>query len=312
MRIPVPLNALRAFEAAVRHRSIKEAAAELGVTPSAVSHQLRALEELLGVQLLKRIGARLEPTEAGRRLGPGLSQGFDHIAQAVAAVRSERREGPLRVDMLPSFATQWLSPRLARYPFERHGFSLQISTTQEGVDLAAGEADAGIWLGAGQWPGLVAERLFQASVDLYARPGHVGGTPRERLRALRASNLFVSRHCPGWRDWTDSLPAGRFEPACVTLVGSGGLTLQAAADGAGVAIAVAELADAGVRAGRLESVFGHRMPVGMGFHLVYPPALREDRRLGNLSRWLHAQAAAMRAEPSGEGETDDSLACAGR
>jgi len=304
MRIPVPLNALRAFEAAARHLSAKDAALELGVTPSAVSHQLRTLEEALGVELLRRIGTRLELTEAGRRLAPGLNRGFEHIAQAVGNLRQERLDGPLRLNMLPSFATQWLSPRLARYPFERHGFSLEISTTQEGVDLAASEADAGIWLGNGLWQGLVADRLFEASVDLYARPGYVRGSADERLAALRKANLFVSRHCPGWRDWMESLPAGRFEPARTTQVDSGGLTLQAAADGAGVSIAVAELADAGVQAGRLESVIGHRMATGVGFYLVYPPALREDRRLLNLSRWLHRQAAAMR-----EGEEDGRIAC---
>ena len=289
MRIPVPLNALRAFEAAARHLSIKEAALELAVTPSAVSHQLRTLEDMLGVTLLRRAGTGLELTPAGQRLAPGLHQGLTLIAEAVAGVREERREGPLRVNMLPTFATNWLSPRLSLYPFERRGFSLDISTTQEDVDLAAGVADAGIWYGGGQWPGLEADLLFEATIDLYSRPGFASGARRARIKRVSRANLFVSRHCLTWRRWMDSLPGGPFEPAMVTRVDSGGLTLQAAADGAGVSIAVCELAESAVRLGRLESVFKHPVKAGVGFWLVYPKALSEDRRLDNLRGWLREQ-----------------------
>lgn len=290
MRIPVPLNALRAFEAASRHLSIKEAAAELGVTPSAVSHQIRTLEDSLGVELLRRVGAGLEMTAAGRQLAPSLNQGFQCIAEGVAQMRSQRQTGPLRLNMLPAFATNWLSPRLSRYPFERDGFSLDISTTQDDVDLAAGVADAGIWYGSGQWPGLNAELLFEAQIDLYARPGFASGSPRERMDKIRHANLFISRHCLNWRHWLESMPEGPIEPARITTVDSGGLTLQAAADGVGATIAVCELAFSAVQAGRLEPVFNRPVKDGAGFYLVYPDALRDDRRLALLLDWLQAQS----------------------
>ena len=108
MRLSVPLNALRAFEAAARHMSIKDAAEEIGVTPSAVSHQLRILEDLLGVELMRRVGPRLELTETGRQLSPDLTIGFTRIIQAVGAVKQERKLGPLRLSMLPTFAVHWL------------------------------------------------------------------------------------------------------------------------------------------------------------------------------------------------------------
>ena len=293
MRIPVPLNALRAFEAAARHLSTKEAALELAVTPSAVSHQLRTLEDMLGVELLRRVGTRLELTCAGERLAPSLNQGFALIAEGVGALRDERYDGPLRVNMLPTFATNWLSPRLSLYPFGRRGFSLEISTTQDEVDLAAGAADAGIWYGSGQWPGLQADLLFEASIDLYARPGFATGSPAQRMQQVARANLFVSRHCLTWQRGMACLPDGPFEPAMVTRVDSGGLTMQAAADGVGVSIAVCELAESAVRLGRLESVFDHPVSAGVGFWLVYPEALREDRRLDNLRRWLGEQCLAQ-------------------
>jgi LysR family glycine cleavage system transcriptional activator len=244
---------------------------------------------MLGVELLRRIGTRLELTSAGRRLAPSLNEGFALIAEGVSSLREERRDGPLRVNMLPTFATNWLSPRLSLYPFERRGFSLDISTTQDDVDLAAGVADAGIWYGDGQWAGLQADLLFEATIDLYARPGFATGSRRERLKQVARANLFVSRHCLSWRRWMDSLPGGPFEPAVVTRVDSGGLTMQAAADGAGVSIAVCELAESAVRLGRLASVFDHPVSAGVGFWLVYPEALSEDRRLDNLRGWLREQ-----------------------
>ena len=301
MRIPVPLNALRAFEAAARHLSIKDAALELAVTPSAVSHQLRSLEDMLGVELLRRVGARLEMTDAARRLAPGLNEGFALIADGVGSLRRERRDGPLRVNMLPTFATNWLSPRLSQYPFERRGFSLEISTTQDDVDLAAGVADVGIWYGDGQWPCLHADLLFEASIDLFARPGFATGTYRERVKRVSRANLFISRHCLTWPQWMESLPGGPFEPSVITHVDSGGLTMQAAADGAGVAIAVCELAESAVRLGRLESVFRHPVSAGVGFWLVYPEALGEDRRLDNLRSWLRGQVSEQLAQKAAAG-----------
>ncbi len=175
------------------------------------------------------------------------------------------------MNMLPTFATNWLSPRLSLYPFERRGFSLDISTTQDDVDLAAGVADAGIWYGDGQWVGLQADLLFEATIDLYARPGFATGSHRERLQQVARANLFVSRHCLTRQRWMESLPGGPFEPAVVTRVDSGGLTMQAAADGAGVSIAVCELAESTVRLGR----------PGIGLR---PPGERGRRLLGRLSR----------------------------
>lgn len=289
MRIPVPLTALHAFEAAARHMSIKDAANELAVTPSAVSHRLRTLEEALGIELMRRNGPRIELTDAGRKLAPALSKGFSLIADVVGDLRETRRDGPLRLNMLPSFATHWLSPRLGSYPLERRGCSLEISTTQDEVDLAAGVADAGIWFGDGQWPGLVSELLFHATIDLYAPPGLCQGSVAERKARLGAANLFISRHCVNWREWMSTLPGGPFEPATVINVDSGGLTMQAAADGAGVCIVVCELVEDFLRQQRLESVFNHPVDAGAAFWLVYPECFAEDRRIGHLRAWLHDQ-----------------------
>ena len=113
-RLP-PLNALKAFESAARHLSLKRAAQELSVTPAAISHQVKALEEYIGVRLFHRLNRGLELTPAAREALPKLSAGFDSLAQAVARLRPQPDNGPVTVSVAPSFAARWLMPRLHRF-----------------------------------------------------------------------------------------------------------------------------------------------------------------------------------------------------
>lgn len=292
MRLTVPLNALRAFEAAARHLSIKAAAAEIGVTPSAVSHQLRLLEETLGVDLMRRAGPRLELTEAGRTLSPDLTAGFARIVSAVGTVTAERRVGPLRLSILPTFAVHWLSPRLATYPFSRPGHELLITSSQTVVDLNAGAADAAVRHGAGGWPGLVSDLLFAETVGLLGRPSLRSGEEADLRAAIGRSNLFLSEHRRAHFDrWNASLPGGPVAPAAITIVDSVGLGLQAVIDGAGVTLAGTEIVECDLAAGRLALLFEHRIPAEAGYYLVYPDALARDRRVRNLRSWLLDQVA---------------------
>src|SRR5688572_12014385 len=125
-RLP-PLNALKAFEAAARHLSVKKAAAELSVTPAAVSHQIKALEEYLGVQLFHRQSRALELTEAARACLPKLREGFDNLAQAVERLRAHKGGGALLVSAAPSFAARWLMPRLHRFLAAHPDVDVRIS-----------------------------------------------------------------------------------------------------------------------------------------------------------------------------------------
>lgn len=302
-RLPVALNALRAFEAVARHLSVKAAAEELGVTPSAISHQLRSLEDALGISLLRRAGAGLELTERGRALAPELTAAFDRIAGAVGSLRQERSSGPLRVSMLPTFATHWLSPRLASYPFGKAGFELLISATQDTVDLLAGAADAAVRHGGGAWPGLIADLLFAETVTLFGasscweafRCQGRGADERELRARLAGANLFLSQHRKAdFAAWNASLPGGPLDFAATTFVDSAGFGLRAAIDGAGVTLAGCEMAAKDVEAHRLVPLLGHRHTTGGGYFLVYPEALARDRRLRNLRSWLLAESAALR------------------
>lgn len=295
-RLNVPLNALRAFEAAARHLSIKDAAMELGVTPSAVSHQLRGLEDSLGLTLMRRVGPALELTEAGARLAPELTEGFARIVDAVGGLKQDRSTGPLRLSMLPTFAAHWFSPRLTRYPFERTGFDLLISTTQEAVDLSSGVADAAVRHGKGEWEGLQADLLFEETVGLFGAPSLEGSDPDNLRERIAGMTLFLSQYRKeNYARWNATLPGGPIRPAAVMMVDSAGLALRAAMDGAGVALAGVEIAAFDVGAGRLTGLFGHRVHTGGGYFLVYPEALARDRRVRNLSRWMVTAAEEERA-----------------
>ena len=292
LHLSAPLNALRAFEAAARHLSIKQAAAEIGVTPSAVSHQLRILEELLEVDLMRRVGPRLELTETGRTLAPALTEGFTRIIGAVAGLKNERKLGPLRLSMLPTFAAHWLSPRLATYPFARAGYELLISTSQAVVDLGAGVADASVRHGRGAWPGVVAELLFEEHLTLLGHPEWAGRDEAAARRSIARSNLFLSQHRrDDFARWNATLPGGPVEPAAITIVDSAGLGLKAAIDGAGLTLAGEEIARCDIAARRLVPVLDHRLPTDGGYYLCYPEALAHDRRVRNLRRWMLEEVA---------------------
>ncbi|QDL99333.1 LysR family transcriptional regulator [Rhodopseudomonas palustris] len=292
-RLGVPLNALRAFEAAARHMSIKEAAVEIGVTPSAVSHQLRILEELLGVELMRRIGPRLELTETGRLLSPELTAGFARITGAVGRLKNDRKLGPLRLSMLPTFAVHWLSPRLTSYPFARAGFELLISTTQSVVDLGAGVADAAVRHGRGIWPGVLSELLFEENVALLGRAADwQSGDEAGSRKAISRTNLFLSQHrWENFKRWNDSLPGGPIKPAAITMVDTSGLGLKAAIDGAGITFAGVEIAACDITSDRLVPILGHHVPANAGYYLCYPPALERDRRIRNVRAWMLSEAA---------------------
>ncbi|OCW59677.1 LysR family transcriptional regulator [Hoeflea olei] len=297
----MPLNALRAFEVAARHMSIKDAAEEIGVTPSAVSHQLRILEDLLGVELMRRVGPRLELTESGRQLSPDLTIGFARIVEAVGTLKHERKLGPLRLSMLPTFAVHWLSPRMASYPFARSGFELLISTTQAAVDLGAGVADAAVRHGSGKWPGVLCDRLFDENLSLLGRSadweGHGGPDIR---KAVAAANLFLSQHRrDDFQRWNETLPGGPLKPAAITYVDSSSLGLKAAIDGAGITFAGIEIAGCDIAAGRLSPIVDHQVPANAAYYLCYPTALERDRRIRNVRTWMLAEAEKTGRELSG-------------
>lgn len=287
-RMP-PLNALRAFEAAARHLSFKGAAAELFVTPTAVSHQIRHLEDLVGFKLFERSGKSITLTRAGERFFPVLRDGFDRIAQSV--VDLQREEDSLVVSVTPAFAAMVLIPRLSQLRQLHPGLALTVNATERIVDLRKAEADLTVRYGPERPRPLQSQLLYRDRYVAVASPNWVGARELPvSAEVLAASDLL------GYQ-WKNSTLQGPTWPAWMAIAGVAfdagryigfseeSHAIQGALDGAGVALASTLLIGPELRAGRLVQVH----PLGMQGFAYHAEYLGDHPRLPTVMKivnWL--------------------------
>ena len=210
MKIPVHLNALRAFEASARHQSFSAAAAELNVTPAAVGQLVRSLEDWLGTALFHRNASgrsRLLATEAALRALPDIRAGFDRLALGMERLRESAAHGVLTVTVSPAFAAKWLLPRIERFQALRPETDLRLDTSLKPVDFVAQGIDIGVRYGTGHWPGLQADKLMDEEVYPVAAPSLLRKqrleTPAALSKATLIHDLSLDGHAdfPGWDAW---------------------------------------------------------------------------------------------------------------
>ena len=255
----LPLNALRAFEAAARHLNLTRAAEELNVTQTAVSQHIRNLEERLGKPLFRRLPRGLALTDEGLQLVPVLTENFARMAQALARMADARPREVLTVGVVGTFAVGWLLPRLRGFQDAHPFVDLRLLTNNNRVDLAGEGLDCAIRFGDGAWHGTDAERLLPAPLaplcapELAARLHH----PAD----LAAQVLLRSYRAHEWHAWFDA--AGAPCPVLRGAVFDSSLTLaEAAALGAGVALLPVRMFERELRQGRLAQPFGHTVALG--------------------------------------------------
>ncbi len=204
-RLP-PLNSLRAFEAAARYLSFKKAAEELHVTPAAVSHQVRTLEEYCGAQLFHRLARALRLTEAGQAALPLLREGFDKLAEAADAMRAEERAGILTVSVAPTFGAKWLIPRLERFRAMHPEFDVRIDATDALVTFTGNGVDVALRYGRGTYRNLRSECLMPEVAFPVCSPRlQERGVPLSRPEDLRHHTLLHVQ----WRTEDDAAPKQR-------------------------------------------------------------------------------------------------------
>lgn len=296
-RLP-PLNALRAFEAAARHRSFTRAAEELHVTQAAISHQVRQLEEWLGRKLFERSGHSLTLTVEGRSYLPELTRALDSLAAATERLSGSALAGPLRISVLPSFAGKWLMPRLGKFRAAHPEIDLQISSSAELCEFSRGDVDLGIRSGLGRWPGLQADLIAREWLAPLCSPALLEAGPPLRTPAdLRFHTLLHDQPADLWPRWLDAAgvpeAGGRSGPAFT----DSGLVLQAAIDGHGVALGRLFLAADDIAAQRLVRPFAKALQNDYSYWIVYPKAVADRPRIGAFRDWLLAEAAACRETP---------------
>jgi LysR family glycine cleavage system transcriptional activator len=310
-RLP-PLNALRVFEAAARHLSFKEAANELSITQAAVSHQIKSLEDYLGVQLFKRAGRGVQLTEAARAALPRLRDGFDALAAAVETIHVRADETDLQITAPPVFTARWLMPRLADFQKQEPKIDVRVVALSKMVDagaldsavlvsnmdLRSDTSGVEIHLGAGDYPGHRADRLFGVSTVVVASPELVkGASPINEPADLAshtllhddAMDLVAQGHA--WQKWLEV--AGVSEKVDGTRgphFSSNILSLEAASQKLGIALALRPLVDADIASGRLCAPFNVELKPRSAYYLVCPEVIAERPAVVAFRKWLLKQA----------------------
>ncbi len=293
-RLP-PLNALRAFEAAARHLSFTKAAEELNVTQAAVSHQVKALEEALGVQLFRRLNRRLMLTDAGQLYLPPLSEAFDAIHAATDRLRAEESAGTLKVSVTNSLAAKWLLPRLPRFRVRHPEIDVLVSAADRLVSFTRDEVDMALRHGLGNYPGLKVDLLMEETVFPVCSPALLDGPPPLRgPQDLRHQTLLheevASDEAPDWRAWLAAAGVTSIDASRGPRYSHASLALQAAIDGQGVALGRSALVSLDLEAGRLVQPFGPALPSHYACYVVSPPVTAEQPKIKAFRDWLFEEA----------------------
>ncbi len=296
-RAQLPLNALRAFEAAARHLSFKIASNELAVTPAAVSQQIRSLEDYLGVTLFRRTKRSLILTEQAQACLPHLQAGFENIEDAVSILEASLAEDNLKVSVSPSFALKWLVPRLDHYYQINGNAVVKISASMEIVDFQREDMDMAIRYGSGNYPGLYTEELMREEVFPVCCPTWLAGedpirSPEDlkRFTLIHDDSSLDDESCPTWAMWLKAAGIGSEEGHRALHFNQTSLAIEAAIAGRGIALAKRTLAEADIKAGRLIRPFEDAYPVEFAYYLVCPEQKRDLTKVRCFMEWLKSEA----------------------
>src|SRR3984957_10025373 len=288
-RLP-SLNGLRAFEAAARHLSFTVAASELNVTQTAISHQIRRLEEELGIRLFVRQNRALELTPEAKDYRPGVRAAFNDLRAATDRLKHRDSDNVLTVSTLASLAAKWLLPRLTAFQEAHPGIDVRITTSSGLVVFKGGDVGAGIRYGRGHWPGLRADWLMADQLFPVCSPALLSGDKPLRCPEDLADRTLL--HSSGgydddWRLWLTAagLPPNISKQPGLTfdLIF---MTVQAAIDGIGVAMGRTSYVEADIAKGRLVVPFKITLPADAGFYLVSPQASADTPKLSAFRQWL--------------------------
>jgi LysR family glycine cleavage system transcriptional activator len=290
-RLP-SLNGLRAFEAAARHLSFTVAASELNVTQTAISHQIRRLEEELGIRLFIRQNRALALTPQAKEYLPGVRAAFNDLRLATDRLLRRDDNHVLTVSTLASLAAKWLLPRLSAFQEAHPGIDVRITTSTSLIDFKSGNVDAAIRYGRGNWPGLRADWLMADQLFPVCSPALLAGKkPLRRPEDLADHVLLHSSagNDDDWRLWLTAagLPTNISKHPGVTL-DLVFMTLQAAIDGIGVAIGRTSYVEDDIAKGRLVVPFKITLPADAGFYLVSPEGRTDTPKLSAFRHWLKA------------------------
>jgi LysR family glycine cleavage system transcriptional activator len=290
-RLPV-LNALKSFEAAARHESFTRAAAELCVTQGAVSHQVKALEQELGVKLFNRERQRLAITTAGREYLNVVRDAFDRIAIGTERLVQRQTGGALTISTSPDFAAKWLVHRIGRFSEAHPDVALNVSAAMHHVDFAREEVDLAVRHGDGNWPGLHVERLSAEQLFPVCSPKLLRG--RQRLAKPADLLKFPLLHLETrqyWPKWLDAAGVTDPDVSQGPIMNRASMLIDAAIEGQGIALARTTLAAWDLLDGRLVRPFAEALRLSKTYWIVCPKATAMLPKNKSAREWLLAEAA---------------------
>jgi len=289
-RLP-PLNSLRAFEAAARHLSFTLAAAELNVTQAAVSHQIKSLEERLGMPLFRRLNRALLLTDAGQTLYPAMSNALDVMATAIDRLHRHDKSGELTITTMDSFAATWLVPRLAKFQKMHSDIDIRITTSDAMVDFSRENVDMAIRYGQGEWPGVFVEPLMVEEMFPVCSPSLLqSGPPLNTPADLKHHMLLHDDMRVDWRMWMMAAGESDIDTTRGLSYQHSNLVVQAAEQGDGVALARSVLVSNSLSTGKLVKPFDLALPVTYAYYVVCPRGNENRPKIREFRSWLAAMA----------------------
>ena len=300
-----PLNALRAFEAVARHKSFRKAAEELFVTPAALTHQIKSLEQLLGFPLFERLPRRIELTPAARAALPRFQQGFEALAQAVAELRNHGKAPHLTVGATPTFVSRWLMPRLQRFLTQHPEIDVRLVASGQLINASAREirsedvaesnvdADLEIRFSNSRPQGQVVDLLFTVEVVPMCHPRLLQGpSPLRTAQDLAHQTLLhgdarvADRTRSAWARWLRRAGVTDVDPRRGLQLDHSTLALEAAADGLGVTLAMPLLAAAELAQGKVVVAFPLALPMDNAYYSVVPDGATMRPEIAAFREWL--------------------------
>ena len=288
-RIP-SLRGLEAFGAVARAGNLAGAADSIGITPSAVSHRIRGLEEELGVQLLQRLPRGLALTEAGHRYRVGVEDAFALLARATADLLGPDLSRPLTISLTSEIGIRWLMPRFHRFRAQHPDIDVAILSTYELANLSAGEADLALRYGEGPWPGLKAEPILRFAVSPLCAPRLIEEIQGLPPAAALAIGTLIRAYDDDWDTWLEAAGAAGVKPARQLRFVDYSMAVAAAINGQGIVLGYSGYVEKEVAAGLLVQPFDLTIPVRKAYYLVYLEERLADQRLRAFRDWVISES----------------------
>lgn len=296
-RLP-PLNGLRAFEAAARHLSFSRAAEELYVTPAAISHQIKGLEDYLGVTLFRRLPRTVHLTDEAQRVLPAITEAFDKLDQATSMLKESETSGVLTVTSAPTFAAKWLLPHLSEFTDAYPDINVRLDARLETVDFDKEGVDIGVRLGNGKYPGMRTNRLFAESVVPVCHPKFLEGDNRLRMPSdLKHHTLLhvdwgnkIEGPVPDWMMWLRSAGIDDVDPTRGPVFTVEEMAIAAAVRGTGIALASTYAVAEDLERGALVVPFARRIEAAASYWVVAPERTADTAKVKAFRDWILARA----------------------